>query len=159
VWHWRKLKWGEFLKADWSTWKGRGPSGNRGGRSGRGGRTTDDWETGYGRCINSPDRGNQVSWRYNALVQAEEKAQEEGDLDDTSTSPVKKTDEEKSDRESLDTNAKRRLMLNVSSDGVRSQEETELAAAMAVDGAILDNSLIVGAGKTRVCQMLKEGQS
>jgi hypothetical protein len=76
-----KLKWGEFLKADWSTWKGQNPGGNRGGvRLGRGGRTAADWESGHGRGINTSGRGNQVSWRYNALVQAEEKAQEEGDL-------------------------------------------------------------------------------
>jgi hypothetical protein len=118
-----------------------------------------DLKTGCGRGITIPSRGNQVSWRYNALVQADEKAQEEGDLDDTGTSPIKKTDEEMSDRESLDINARRRLMLNVSSDGVRSQEETELLAAMAVDGAIPDNSLIMGAGKNEHVKCSKKDRA
>jgi hypothetical protein len=56
-----KLKWGEFLKADWSTWKGRTPGGNRGGvRSGRGGRMAAEWDSGRGRGFSG--RGNQTSW-------------------------------------------------------------------------------------------------
>jgi hypothetical protein len=42
-----KLKWGDFLKADWDTWHGRGVGGNRGG--GRGG------ARGRGRSFPNPD--------------------------------------------------------------------------------------------------------
>jgi hypothetical protein len=109
-----KLKWGDFLKADWSTWHGRNTGGNRrgGGRAGRGGRTNPDWESDRGRA-NQGGRGGAgpQSWRYNALAYEEKTNIMEGNLDDTATSPVKNKDEEMSERELLDVNTKRRLLL------------------------------------------------
>jgi hypothetical protein len=56
-----KLKWGEWLKADWETWHGRGFNTNRGGMRGGRGRTP----TGAARGRD----GGRVpgSWRFNAV--------------------------------------------------------------------------------------------
>jgi hypothetical protein len=55
-----KLKWGDWLKADWDTWHGRGLGGNRGGpRGGRGRGTNTD---GRGREPMGRGRGTHVPW-------------------------------------------------------------------------------------------------
>jgi hypothetical protein len=115
-----------------------------------------EWESGHGRGFSG--RGNQTSWRYNTIIQDEGKAQEEGDFDDTGTSPVKNADEEMAERELLDTNTKRRLMLNGPSDGCMLQDESELAAAMAVDVTIPSTSPVVDTRKNeRVKRSKKDG--
>jgi hypothetical protein len=68
---------------------------------------------------------------------------------------LKKTDEELTGRESLDTNTKRRLMLNVSSHGVMMLEESELPAAMAVGSTIPGTSPLVDAGKNECVKRSK----
>jgi hypothetical protein len=81
-----KLKWGDFLKADWSTWHGRTAGGNRGGgRTGRGGRTVPDWEMGRGGGSEFRGRGRVVptSWRHNALAYEASADRVQGVLDDT----------------------------------------------------------------------------
>jgi hypothetical protein len=57
------LKWGDWLKAEWSSWYGRGGQGLRGGRFGRG-----RDQRGEGRGRDSGGRGTApASWRFNAL--------------------------------------------------------------------------------------------
>jgi hypothetical protein len=63
-----KLKWSEFLKADWDTWYGRGFGGTRGsGRViGRGhGREASD--ASRGRPQSGRGRGESIPWHHNAL--------------------------------------------------------------------------------------------
>jgi hypothetical protein len=104
-----KLKWGDWLKAEWETWHGRIIGGNHGGaRAGRGRGFTDD---GRGRENLGRVRGNPVSWRYNALPFFDGTATEEDELADTGTSPVKKKDMAMEDSENSDPGAKRRLNL------------------------------------------------
>jgi hypothetical protein len=120
-----KLKWGEFLKADWSTWHGRGLGMNRGGgRSNRGGRTDPVWEAGRGRGTDMNGRGRNVptSWRHNALAYAADHNRVEGVLDDTGSSPVKDKDDNMEDHD-LDKNAKRSLF----QDQVEENDNTETA--------------------------------
>jgi hypothetical protein len=77
------LKWGEFLKADWDTWHGRGMNSARG--RGRGGARV-------GRGI-SDQRGRgypMVPWRHNAPNMGYKP--EDPDLKDTATSPGKEKD-------------------------------------------------------------------
>jgi hypothetical protein len=112
-----KLKWGDFLKADWETWHGRGIGGGRGyGRSrgrGRDGMATDQERSDLGR-----GRGHFGSWRHNALPFVDgvvhTGVSQEEELDDTTSSPSKKTDAEKSARDSLDNGAKRHLSMGIS---------------------------------------------
>jgi hypothetical protein len=132
------LKWGDFLKTDWSTWKGRAFGGVRGGaHTGRGGRMQADADIGGGRgeLFSGRGRGTHASWRHNALPYFEEKDRVEGELDDTGTSPSKKQDEDMDDRENSDPGAKRRLNLNVLVEDVLTDDQ-ERPAAMAVDGAL-----------------------
>jgi hypothetical protein len=78
-----KLKWGDFLKADWDTWHGRGFRGNRGG--GRGGaRGRGRGFPNSGRDTNPKERGGAApgSWRYNALAYVDGKVVREEELDD-----------------------------------------------------------------------------
>jgi hypothetical protein len=67
------LKWGDFLKADWSTWKGQAFGAARGGRLGRGGRGSSAADMGRGRGDFFPGRGRgaPASWRHNALPYSE----------------------------------------------------------------------------------------
>jgi hypothetical protein len=117
----------------------------------------DQWESGRGRGIIS-GRGNQTSWRYNAIIPTGEKVQEEGDLEDTGTSPVKKPEEEMTDREFIDTTTKRRLMLNEPSDGCMVQDKSEVSAAMAVDITSPSTSPVVDIGKKeRIKRSKKDG--
>jgi hypothetical protein len=62
------------------------------------------------------------------------------------------------DREILDTNTKRHLMLNGPSDGCMLQDESELSAAMVVDDTIPSTSTMVDTGKNeRVKRSKKDG--
>jgi hypothetical protein len=82
-----KLKWGDFLKADWDTWHRRGLGGpRRGRRSGSRGRGRENPvpESNFGR-----GRGMQTSWRFNALPLPVGAVGIENELDDTGTSPNK----------------------------------------------------------------------
>jgi hypothetical protein len=117
-----KLKWGDFLRADWDSWFGRGTGGDRGlGRyfgAGRGrmrGHAHDEGTGGRGM-------GTPTSWRYNALAFVDGRALADNGLknpgilnpanekesDDTATSPEKK-DMEVDRSELLNTAAKRAL--------------------------------------------------
>jgi hypothetical protein len=95
-----KLKWGDFLKADWDSWHSRGGGGGRGSFSGRGIADNSGRESMGGRGHGA---GNQTSWRYNALAfvdgavvhatqgQGTEGKRSEKDTDDTAASPVKRS--------------------------------------------------------------------
>jgi hypothetical protein len=92
-----KLKWGDFLKADWETWhgRGRGAGSSRGGRRSSGfgggrGRGREHDMAGRGRGQIFPEDHNKVSWRFNALPNIEGTTSVEDEMDDTGTSPVKK---------------------------------------------------------------------
>jgi hypothetical protein len=92
-----KLKWGDFLKADWETWHGRGrgaESSRSGGRStgfgGGRGRGREQDMAGRGRGQFFPEDPNKVSWRFNALPNIEGTIPVEGEMNDTGTSPAKK---------------------------------------------------------------------
>jgi hypothetical protein len=86
-----KLKWGEWLKADWDTWHGRGFGGNRGGnRFGRGGRDgRSDRMAGRGvaagRGMAGCGDGEWKSWRFNTVNR------DDDELADTAASPRKDT--------------------------------------------------------------------
>jgi hypothetical protein len=112
------LKWGEFLKAEWETWHGRGrgaggfrsagrPAGFGGGR----GRGREQGMAGHGRNHVAPDDPNKISWRHNALPYIEGNILTEGELDDTGSSPVKNTDMEVEHNNGSDALAKRQLEL------------------------------------------------
>jgi hypothetical protein len=98
------FKWGDFLKADWETWHGRGVGNSRApGRTGRGrGR---DFQA-AGREREGFRRGSAEfgSWHHNALPfvdgVVQPMLQSEEELDDTGTSPVKNKDAEMTDRDS-----------------------------------------------------------
>jgi hypothetical protein len=113
------LKWGDFLKADWETWRGRSPPGVRGGggrgRGARGGFCGDQAGRGRGRDQRSR-RDITKSWRYNALPYVKDDKQEEDPLADTDSSPIKPRDVDMSDRESSESGVKRRLDLNNAGD-------------------------------------------
>jgi hypothetical protein len=108
-----KLKWGDFLKAEWDTWFQRGSGGGRGG--GRPGRGMDPRGGGRGsgpgrdRFEGMGGRGTNPAWRHNAVAYFDGIAQvmptevnpngrdivqdmqtEEEELKDTGTSPGKK---------------------------------------------------------------------
>jgi hypothetical protein len=125
-----KLKWGDWLKADWDTWHGRAAGASRGGRTGRGGRDGPPRGGGRGGDPN-PGRGNMsgrgnenlTSWRHNAIIRHEGT---EGELDDPGTSPTKKTDFDMNDRHSSDSGAKRRLSLGYSNPVFEEQVEGTL---------------------------------
>jgi hypothetical protein len=90
-----ELKWGDWLKADWETWHGRGGSAPRGG--GRGGRGFRFSETrGGGRGMNGMGRAtNQnTSWRHNALPLIDNTVVLDPSLKETATSPLKARDME-----------------------------------------------------------------
>jgi hypothetical protein len=83
-----KLKWGDFLKADWDTWHGRSFGARGGGRGGgRTGRGREGFGGGVGR--DPSGRGGPVMpWRHNALFDPKSKLGDPA-LKDTATSPVK----------------------------------------------------------------------
>jgi hypothetical protein len=88
------LKWGEWLKADWETWHGRGMAGARGrGRGTRGGRAPDTFDGGR---VNTGARTGHMtgSWRHNAIPYVNGTALLDPSLRDTATSPVKDRDME-----------------------------------------------------------------
>jgi hypothetical protein len=82
-----ELKWGDWLKADWSTWRGRGSQIARGG-----GRFGHGEPAGMGRGREFVGRSMpQASWRFNAITLAGQKVQTEEEEHDTGSSPIKKT--------------------------------------------------------------------
>jgi hypothetical protein len=151
------LKWGDFLKAVWDTWNGRGFGGGRGGaRSGRGsgdsrgvrGRTP-----GRRREGGIDGRGFPLAWRYNALAYFDGIAHvggkgtnpispgvskdlqiKDGELQDTGTSPIKNNlmDVDKP-ANSTDSCAKRRLDVTLvdNTNVHRKQDEDMLANEVA----------------------------
>jgi hypothetical protein len=144
------LKWGEFLKAEWETWHGRGrgaggfrsagrPAGFGGGR----GRGREQGMTSCGRNYVAPDDPNKISWRHNALPYIEGNTPPEGELDDTGSSPVKNTDMEVEHNNS-DALAKRRLEL-VDEENIDGQTgantESTSKQPMIVDGPYLKTDL------------------
>jgi hypothetical protein len=146
-----KLKWGEFLKADWSTWKGRSVASSRGGgRADRGGRSHAGRAAGRGADLNSRGRGAMTSWRHNTLPFSEDYNKTEGSLEDTATSPGKKGDlsmldgEEPGDVENI--GAKRRLLLQSEPPLYPEQTIPDTHADMAVDTTSeTENDLAAGA--------------
>jgi hypothetical protein len=110
-----KLKWGNFLKADWGTWRGRGIGGNRGGSSmGSGARRGRDPS---GRGYGPAGRGDVLrSWRHNALPLKNTDDRDEDPLNDTGSSPIKESDTVMKDKEALDPNARKRLLMGMDGD-------------------------------------------
>jgi hypothetical protein len=109
------LKWGDWLKADWESWYGRNTGGSRGrGRGGRGRTNVTDENLGRGRGFGDRGRGPYVSWRFNALSHAQGLAGEEGEFEDTGTSPIKNSNMETDERETSDNSVKRHLELGTS---------------------------------------------
>jgi hypothetical protein len=78
-----KLKWGDFIKADFDTWKGRFMASGRGFGSGRGRDPSGRGRGLYGRDAN-------ISWRFNAMNNTD--GGSASDLQDTATSPMKDKD-------------------------------------------------------------------
>jgi hypothetical protein len=109
------LKWGDFLRADWETWRGRSYPGNHGGtQRGRGGQAEFAGEH-AGRGRGRDQRGGRnipSSWRHNALPYVEDHEQQEDPLADTGSSPVKPGDTNMTDRDSMESGVKRRLLLD-----------------------------------------------
>jgi hypothetical protein len=140
------LKWGDWLKADFETWKGRGPSGSRGG--GRGGR--DPAGRGRGRgftggrdvMVDVVGRGQNLStsWRHNAIPYIEGSNLQDDSLKDTTNSPLKKGDIDMEEKEDVDSGAKRRLLLeDKESDEAQYEDGDGVAADMVTDSdKILD---------------------
>jgi hypothetical protein len=112
------LKWGDFLKADWETWHGRGSTMARGGgrgsnasrggggREGDRGRGREPLISGANRTPLGRGRGDIKSWRYNAIAYVEGQ-ESDPDMKDTAISPAKDMDTDKT--ASADSIAKRRL--------------------------------------------------
>jgi hypothetical protein len=130
------LKWGEFLRADWETWHGRGTNFARGtGRgSGRSGRSGDLPFGGRGRDLRG--RGDpMIPWRHNANLPG--MSSEDPDLRDTATSPGKIKDMDLDKDNLKNTLAKRSLILMEDADleatvGVH-QETQNLEVPMVTD--------------------------
>jgi hypothetical protein len=134
-----KLKWGDFLKADWDTWHGRNFGGNRGGgSSGNRGRGREVAFAGRGLDAFGRGRNTQPSWRYNALLNFGGPPRDEEELDDTGSSPVKSPnmDIENGSQEAL---AKRRLNLEAEDGNEMVGEDAIIPDpnAMRVDGDIV----------------------
>jgi hypothetical protein len=149
-----KLKWGDFLRADWDSWFGRGTGGGRGlgryfgaGRGRMGGRARDEGTGGRGM-------GTPTSWRYNALAFVDGRAladnvlknpgilnpANEKETDDTATS-LEKKDMEVDRNKLLNTAAKRTLDMGQqeSPEGIGEKVVvTNQALMMTVDGLIME---------------------
>jgi hypothetical protein len=105
-----KMQWGDWLKADWDTWRGKGI---RGGRTGtRGGRRAPmDPGPMRGNFGGRGFAGRQQSWRFNALPPRGEEELVDPELQDTGSSPVKNPDVNMDDYDSTEPSVKRRLAL------------------------------------------------
>jgi hypothetical protein len=147
-----KLKWGDFLKADWETWHGRGIGGGRGyGRSrgrGRDGMAAEQERSDLGR-----GRGHIGSWRHNALPFVDgvvhTGGSQEEELDDTAASPPKKPDAEKFDRDSLDNGAKRRLSLGFSNPIFEDVDNGTLPMVTDADTLPTDGNLVADMDRSK----------
>jgi hypothetical protein len=104
-----KLKWGDYLKADWDTWFGRGFSNVRGGgqRGGRSGRFGERSGNRGGRDNVEHDR-SLIPWRHNVVANSG-LVNAERELDDTATSPGKVKDMELDKKDPSNPSAKRSL--------------------------------------------------
>jgi hypothetical protein len=137
-----KLKWGDFLKADWDTWHGRGLGGFRGGsRAGNRGRGREGPLDGRGRGGFGQGRDVQRSWRYNALPYSEGEGREENEqkeeqeLDDTGASPVKTADMEVENADHVEALAKRRLNLTF--------DDEDTNVTLVRDAPLADNAIVM----------------
>jgi hypothetical protein len=157
-----KLKWGDFLKADWETWFGRGLGFGRGGGrgSGRAGRAGDGAGSGRGRDPGGRGRAMLTPWRHNALHNSATKSNED-ELDDTASSPGKSQDMELDKRDLANPNAKRSLALNedeIDVDNLTKEEDiTNQGVALLTDGKPPAVSLDGEDGKDRKKRTKKDG--
>jgi hypothetical protein len=105
-----KMQWGDWLKVDWDTWRGKG---NRGGHTGTRGRRRAPMDAGPMRGNNGGRgfAGCQQSWRFNALPPHGEEELVDLELQDTGSSPVKNPDVNMDDSDSTKPIVKRRLAL------------------------------------------------
>jgi hypothetical protein len=164
-----KLKWGDFLKADWDSWVGRAV-GSRGGFSGRGAdRVNRGRMGGRGR---DAGRGNAQSWRHNALEfvdghaiveciqnpNIEREQSEEHETDDTASSPGKK-DMDVDKQNLVNSAAKRTLELGKEGMAEHTDENglSTAAEAMATDGSLLNGPTNVEGDKVRAKRTKKDG--
>jgi hypothetical protein len=106
------LKWGDWLKAEWSTWHGQSPPGIHGG--GHDGHGREPFLDGRGKRPVGRGDGAPQSWRHNALSYKADGTLEDEELKDTGTSPMKNpgTEVENSDNSS-ELGEKRRLALPI----------------------------------------------
>jgi hypothetical protein len=122
----KTLKWGDFIKADFETWKGRFSAGGRGVFGGSRGRDP----SGRGRGLFGRDAN--VSWRFNAMSNTDiVNAQ---DLQDTASSPVKTKDVDMQGVENNGAGAKR---------GLDFDQEKEDRIVQAPDNIVGDHSSMV----------------
>jgi hypothetical protein len=155
-----KLKWGDFLKAEWDTWFQRGFGGGRGG--GRSGRGTDPRGRGSGsgpgrdRFEGMGGHGTNPAWRHNAIAYFDGIAQvvpneinpngrvivqdmqtSEEELKDTSTSPVKNNMMDL-DKPSNSTESGTKRSLDMTLDGLTNPQDTT------GEGIITNHGVVAG---------------
>jgi hypothetical protein len=129
------LKWGDFLKADWDTWHGRGVNFSRGGgriggRFGRGGDS-------FGGSRDQRGRGvSMMPWRHNTTNSGA--LSDDPDLKDKATSPGKTNAMDLDKTNHVPLFAKHALDMDNDelmspSEGVQ-HEKNDLALAMVTDG-------------------------
>jgi hypothetical protein len=142
------LKWGDFLKADWSTWHNRGGFGGRGGRSNRGGRA------GRGGREMNPDGRSEFmhrSWRHNAIPKTANKDMDGDALDDTASSPIKTHVMELDNGNGPNLGAKRNILDALTDAGDPADNTTikgDLPTAMITDGSTIPE--VVDQGKVDI---------
>jgi hypothetical protein len=125
------LKWGDWLKAEWSTWHGRGTQTIRGGGRPSRGREA----SGMGRGRGFGGRGEPpVSWRFNALPVSHGDEHTEEELQDTGTGPTKRTQMDLDGTDpSSDSGSKRRLDMDENPDAQKENIDG-IPLAMITDG-------------------------
>jgi hypothetical protein len=170
-----KLRWGDFLKADWDTWFGRGVGGGRGVFSGRGmGEASGRGRMGGRDGFGGRGEGTNASWRFNALAYVDGVASsgmnqkesgtnvntKESDVDDTASSPGKK-DMEVDKRELANAFAKRSLEMG--KDGLETEgnpldvDSGNGAAAANTGGSATDGGAAKDGKKDRAKRTKKGG--
>jgi hypothetical protein len=127
------LKWRDWLKADWSTWHGRGTQTIRGGGRPSHGREA----SGMGRGRGFGGRGEPpVSWRFNALPVSRGDERTEEELQDIGTSPIKRTQMDLDGTDpSSDSGSKRRLDMEENPDAQKENIDG-MSLAMITNGNI-----------------------
>jgi hypothetical protein len=154
-----KLKWGDFLMAEWDTWHGRGPSFARG--SGRGGgRPGRSGEAPFGRGHEQRGRGGlMTSWRHNAIIPGTRGG--DPDLNDTATSPGKVNGMDM-DKTNL-TNPLAKRALDLDGKEVMGEKtsnvlvDNSMEGIVTNDGATIDENLNALADKDRKKRTKKDG--